>query len=66
MLFFDRRTRLCEMFEDWVENNGFANSNFNLISWLAIKDLINEEKAEQLILLARGDTDEISDNQHGE
>lgn len=66
MLFFDRRIRLCEMFENWVENNGFANSNFNLISWLVIKDLINEEKAEQLILLARGDTDEISDNQHRE
>lgn len=44
-LFFDKRRQLANCFYEWCEKNNALNSPFNVISFLAGKDLINIDKA---------------------
>lgn len=49
MLFFSERKSLEKFYNEWITENNIANTPFNVITFLVIKDLINIEKAEEYI-----------------
>ena len=49
MVFFNHRRALVEMYEQWREKNNVQDCAFNVISFLIGHDLINEEKAIELM-----------------
>ena len=49
MLFFSERKSLEEFYKQWITENNVADTPFNVITFLVIKDLINIEKAEVYI-----------------
>lgn len=50
MLFFDDRKKLDKKYKEWLETNKEAKDcSFNVISFLQINDLFNEEKVEEFL-----------------
>lgn len=49
MLLFSKRYELVKLFETWAINNEVEDSAFNMITWLHINGLLNEEKAKEFI-----------------
>lgn len=49
-LWFSDRKKLDDLYKKWLlENVGVADDSFNVITFLALKGLINIEKAEQYL-----------------
>ena len=49
MMFFIERNKLNELYKQWIKENKVADTSFNVISFLEIKDLFNEEKVEEFL-----------------
>lgn len=45
MLYYNKRVELCRRFLEWANENGNARTEENMIAFLVIKGLINEDKA---------------------
>lgn len=50
MLFFSERDKLNELYKQWIkENKIVTNTSFNVIAFLEMKDLFNEQKVEEFL-----------------
>jgi len=49
MLLFSERKTLEKFYNEWITENNIANTPFNVITFLVIKDLIKIEEAEDYI-----------------
>lgn len=49
MVYFNERKKLEDLYIKWVEENKVANCPFNVISFLEIKNLLNEKKVKELL-----------------
>lgn len=44
MLLYDKRRELADKFEEWREDRNYLDSPFNVITFLEINNLFDEEK----------------------
>lgn len=54
MIFFNYRRALVEMYEEWRTKHNVDDCAFNVISFLICQELINEEKAIELMKIRAG------------
>lgn len=49
MIFFSQRKKLEELFLKWAKENGAATSPMNVVAFLQINNLLNEEKIREFL-----------------
>lgn len=49
MLFFSERLKLAEKYQQWQEQNNVKDCALSVITFLLIKNLLNEEEVEKLL-----------------
>ena len=55
MLFFNKRKELEKQYFDWIRYSNIGGCAFNVITFLAVYDLINEENVDKFLEIFGGE-----------